>query len=193
MSIMDDTETAYLTGKLLIAMPGTQDPHFKRALVYVCAHSSEGAMGLLVNRCVPDFSLAKMLTRAGVENHQMLDRQFVYNGGPVERTRGFVLHSAEYTAGDATLRVNKGFSMTATMDILEDIAKGTGPVRRLVALGYCGWGPGQLDREMLDNGWLTLTPGPGLVFSTDDSAKWTSALNVLGVKPMVLSTIAGHA
>lgn len=190
---MDDTEAVYLAGKLLIAMPGTTDPQFKRSLVYICAHSSEGAMGLVINRRLPDLSLAAMLTRIGIENHRMLHQKPVHNGGPVERERGFVLHSAEYAAGSATLKVNKGFSMTATMDILEDIAQGIGPVRRLVALGYCGWGPGQLDQEMLDNGWLTLTPGPGLVFSTDDETKWTSALNMLGVQPKLLSATAGHA
>lgn len=190
---MNDTSNTHLTGKLLIAMPSMSDPQFQRSVVYVCAHSSKGAMGLLVNRVIPDLSVAAFLDRLGVTSETRFDRRPVHYGGPMEPERGFVLHSTEYDAGEATIRVNKGFSMTASMDILEDIGMACGPNRALIAMGYSGWGAGQLDREILANGWLTLTPGPGLVFSEDDDTKWVGALNMLGVQPKMLSAMAGHA
>lgn len=190
---MTDPASHHLIGKLLIAMPGMTDPRFRRALVYVCAHSSEGAMGLIVNRPIPDLALSALLKRLDIAHTPQMAAHPVHGGGPVEPGRGFVLHSPDYSAGEATLTVNSGFAMTATRDILEDIAKGTGPKRVLVTLGYSGWGPGQLDREMLDNGWLSATPGPGLVFSNDNESKWVRALHVLGIEPEMLSGTAGHA
>lgn len=190
---MTDTASDYLTGKMLIAMPGMTDPRFQRALIYICAHSSEGAMGLMVNRTIPDLTITSLLDRLDIAHSPKLGARAVHGGGPVEPGRGFVLHSPEYTAGDATLIVNKAFAMTATRDILEDIAQGMGPKRALVTLGYSGWGAGQLDREMLANGWLSMTPGPGLVFSDDNEGKWAAALNVLGIEPKMLSATAGHA
>lgn len=190
---MIDTSASYLTGKLLIAMPGTSDPQFRRSVVYICAHSAAGAMGLVVNRALPDVDLATLLQRVGLATERSVPACQIHYGGPVQPERGFVLHSTEYSCGEATLVVNKGFAMTATMDILQDIADRAGPARTLITLGYSGWGPGQLDQEILDNGWLTVTPGPGLVFSEENDQKWSRAMNLLGIQPQTLSAVAGHA
>lgn len=190
---MYDSLSTHLTGKLLIAMPGMSDPQFQRSVVYVCAHSSEGAMGLLVNRIIPDLSVATFLEQLDVPCETRFDRRSIHYGGPMEPERGFVLHSPDYAASETTIRVNKAFSMTASMEILEDIGMACGPKNALITLGYSGWGPGQLDEEILGNGWLTLTPGPGLVFSDDNDTKWTHAMNMLGIQPKQLSAMAGHA
>ena len=187
-----DTQLS-LAGKILIAMPGINDARFERSVVFICAHSAEGAMGLIVNKPLEKQDLQKFLRSMDIHSTYDLSHQPVLYGGPVERERGFVLHSPEVTCGEDTLMVSKCFAMTATVEMLEKIAGGAGPQRGLVAVGYAGWGPGQLDREMLDNGWLTVTPGPGLVFSRRDETKWLEALHLLGVSPQVLSVTAGHA
>lgn len=150
-------------------------------------------MGLVVNRALADVDLATLLERVDIVPERKVPECQIHYGGPVQPERGFVLHSPEYTCKDATLVVNKGFAMTATMDVLEDIAAHAGPARILITLGYSGWGPGQLDQEILDNGWLTVTPGPGLVFSEDNDQKWSKAMNLLGIQPQTLSAVAGHA
>ena len=189
---MKDTSSDTLAGKLLIAMPGVNDAQFHRSVVYVCAHSGAGALGLVVNKRAPTLSMEIFFNDLDIPAEAAPKRP-VYAGGPVERERGFVLHSPDYAVAEATTVINPGFAMTATRDVLEAIALGKGPARWLVALGYSGWGEGQLERELLDNAWLTLTPGPGLVFSDRDDRKWSDALNLLGVSPQLLSGASGHA
>ncbi|MEM9250476.1 MAG: YqgE/AlgH family protein [Pseudomonadota bacterium] len=182
-----------LTGQLLIAMPGMADPRFDRSVVFLCAHSTEGAMGLVVNNVVADLSFAELLSQLDITPADDVQSLPVHMGGPVEHGRGFVLHSSEYSDKDATLQVDETFAMTATLDILEDIARGLGPDRSLMALGYAGWGPGQLEGEIARNAWLTCPARSELVFSTDPDAKWTGALATLGIDPLTLSAAAGRA
>ena len=182
-----------LTGHLLIAMPGMGDPRFERSVVFVCAHSREGAMGLVVNHPVDDLSFAELLTQLDIAPGAGLAQQPVHMGGPVEHGRGFVLHSGEYREGEATLRVDDTFAMTATIDILEDIARGAGPAHTLMALGYAGWGPGQLEGELAQNAWLTCVASSEIVFETASAQKWERALGSMGIDPVMLSAAAGRA
>lgn len=182
-----------LTGKLLIAMPGMSDPRFDRSVVFLCAHSSEGAMGLIVNKPSADLEIADLLRQIGVTPAETLDPMPVHFGGPVENGRGFVLHGADYTGNESTLKVDASFGMTATVDILQQIAAGTGPAQCIMALGYAGWGPGQLESELQQNGWLTSDASLELVFGSDSSAKWERALRGLGINPLLLSSTGGRA
>ncbi|MHC0054226.1 YqgE/AlgH family protein [Actibacterium sp. D379-3] len=183
-----------LSGKLLIAMPGMGDPRFDRSVVYICAHSPEGAMGLIVNKPAPDLSFIDLLRQLDIPLGDRRREIRVHFGGPVEHGRGFVLHSSDYRSNRATtLRVDDRFGLTATLDILEDMARGTGPRETLLTLGYSGWGPGQLEAEIGRNGWLTCDASPEIVFDRDDGAKWGRALKVLGVDPQMLSSAAGRA
>ena len=190
---MRDDRRIDLTGQLLIAMPGMGDPRFERSVVFLCSHSAEGAMGLVVNRIAADLNMSDLLEQLDIEPGPGAARQPVHVGGPVEHGRGFVLHSGDYTEGEATLRVDDRFAMTATLDILEDIARGDGPSRTLMALGYAGWGPGQLEGEIAENAWLTCTASSEIVFDTAVDEKWERALGSLGVDPLVLSAAAGRA
>ena len=182
-----------LKGKLLIAMPGMGDPRFERSVVYLCAHSDGGAMGLIVNKPAHDLTFGNLLEQLGIPRGPNARDIRVHFGGPVEHGRGFVLHSADYQGGSATLHVDARFGMTATLDILEAIAQGQGPSASILALGYAGWGPGQLEDEIGRNGWLTCEADPDLVFSPDNPHKWTLALRSLGIDPLMLSSDAGHA
>ncbi len=182
-----------LTGKLLLAMPGMGDDRFAFTVIYVCAHSDEGAMGLVVNKPAVDVSFDDMLDQLDIEKSDAAGDMSVYAGGPVEPGRGFVLHTPDYKDSDATLSVTPDFAMTATLDVLEDLAAGDGPKTSLLALGYSGWAPGQLEDEIMANGWLTCAATYDLVFQLDDADKWTGALKTLGVDPLMLSAQAGHA
>jgi len=182
-----------LTGKLLIAMPGMGDPRFAKSVIYLCAHSPEGAMGLVVNQPSSDVSFPELLKQLEIalpDDHTDIK---VRIGGPVEHGRGFVLHSNDWRTGDQTLEVDDRFGMTTTRDILDEMAQGRGPSETLLTLGYSGWGPGQLEGEIRRNGWLTADAIPEIVFARDDSAKWERALATLGIDPLTLSAVAGHA
>ncbi len=181
-----------LTGKLLAAMPGMQDPRFARALILVCAHSDDGAMGIIVNRPIPDMPIASLLEKLGIDAPSPIDLP-VHYGGPVEAGRGFILHEIGYPTEAAVLDIAGGFQMSATLDVLEALANGTGPQPALLALGYAGWGPQQLEGEIAENAWLTLDGMPSIVFAPDARAKWASALRQAGVDPVSLSGAAGHA
>ncbi len=185
------TETS-LVGQLLVAMPGMSDPRFARTVIYMCAHSAEGAMGLVVNRALEQVSLAELLQQLEIDATAVDDKIAVNFGGPVETGRGFVLHSPDYMR-EGTLVVTEGISLTATIDILKAIASGSGPRRHLLALGYAGWGPGQLDSEILANGWLHVDADEELVFGAALDQKWDRAMAKLGINPMLLSDAAGHA
>lgn len=182
-----------LAGQILIAMPGMADPRFDRSVILICAHSDEGAMGLIVNKPVDDLRFGDLLEQLSIPRAPERREIRVVTGGPVERGRGFVLHSADWQAGKATLNVPGGFGMTVTLDILEALAKGDGPESALLALGYSGWGPGQLESEIARNDWLTASVPDGLVFADKDSAKWAAALKAMGIDPLTLSATAGRA
>lgn len=187
-----DPDTS-LAGQLLVAMPGMGDPRFDRAVIFLCAHSEDGAMGLIVNKPAEDVRFSDLLDQLSISPAPDTRDVRVYSGGPVEHGRGFVLHSADYTSNRSTLRVNDRFGMTATLDILEDIARGFGPAQSLLALGYAGWAPGQLEDELGRNGWLTCAAAPEIVFSRNDGGKWGAALRSLGVDALMLSADAGRA
>jgi putative transcriptional regulator len=185
-----------LAGQILIAMPGMADPRFDRSVILVCAHSGDGAMGLIVNKPLEDMSFSGLLEHLKIPLGPKGRDIRVLLGGPVERGRGFVLHSPDWRPGrtdKATLEVPGGFGMTATTDILEALAKGAGPAKAMLALGYSGWGPGQLEAEIARNDWLTAPAPEGLVFGEDDRAKWAAALKAMGIDPLTLSASAGRA
>lgn len=183
-----------LTGKLLIAMPGMGDLRFDHSVVFVCSHTQHGAMGLIINKPAEDVNFGDLLAQLDiVPDPPENGAARVYYGGPVEGVRGFVLHSPEYDSPLHSMQISERFAMTATLDILEDIALGQGPDRALMMLGYAGWGPDQLEQEISMNGWLTSDADADLVFGGDDSAKWSGALKNMGVDPLGLSASAGHA
>jgi putative transcriptional regulator len=188
-----ETAMKSLTGQLLVAMPQMMDPRFARSVVYVCAHSGdEGAMGLVVNKLMASLTMDELFTHLKLEPGAIGHARPVHFGGPVEPGRGFVLHTADYRE-EATLVVGDEFAITATLDILRAIGKGEGPRRSLLALGYAGWAPGQLDAEMQANGWLSVPADSDLLFDGDSDAKWQRALTKLGIDLTMLSTDAGHA
>jgi putative transcriptional regulator len=182
----------YLEGKLLIAMPGIGDPRFDRSVIFLCSHTAEGAMGLIVNKPMQDMSLSSLLEQLDITPEQETTTLPVFRGGPVETSRGFVLHSDEF-AQDTTVAVAEGIALTATIDMLKALAKGEGPDQAIVALGYAGWAPGQLDRELTRNGWLTADASRSLVFETHHEAMWPAAIATMGFDVGRLSGETGHA
>lgn len=192
-------DEGYLDGQLLIAMPAMGDPRFSRSVIYLCAHSSEGAMGIVINQRAPNISFTELLEQLDIvptEDRIALPaglRVEVHLGGPVETGRGFVLHSADYFKSESTLPINESVCLTATVDILRDIATGSGPNKALLALGYAGWAPGQLEDEIQANGWLNCPADPELVFDPATHRKYHRALNRLGIDPNRLVNDSGHA
>ncbi|MCR9146219.1 MAG: YqgE/AlgH family protein [Rhodobacteraceae bacterium] len=182
-----------LNGKLLIAMPAMGDTRFAQTLVFMCAHSDDGAMGLIVNKPAEDLRLTDLYAQLDIPREPEARDLPVHFGGPVEHGRGFVLHDHGYHSAISTLKVNEDFAMTATLDILEDLAGGRGPQHNIVALGYAGWGPGQLEQELSQNAWLTVDADYRLVFETPDAQKWEAALNKMGVSSLTLSSQSGRA
>jgi putative transcriptional regulator len=181
-----------LAGQLLVAMPQMADPRFARSVVYLCAHSADGAMGLVVNRLIDSLTFHNLLEQIGVEQAIAADDMPIHFGGPVESSRGFVLHTADYVQ-DSTLMIEDDIALTATIDVLKAIARGEGPERRVLALGYAGWGAGQLDAEIQANGWLLVPPDLDLVFGDDNDSKWERAIAKIGIDLTLLSSEAGHA
>lgn len=183
----------FFSGQLLIAMPGISDPRFERALILVCAHDEQHAMGVAVNRPVEGLTFPELLSRLDIKADIVLPPDLVLMGGPVERERGFVVHTADYM-GEHSLDVGEGFGLTATREVLEAIATQQGqPRRSFLALGYAGWGAGQLESEIKDNVWLTCGPDEDLVFGAAYDQKWAQALGKIGVDPNRLSSVAGRA
>lgn len=182
-----------LSGKMLIAMPSMGDPRFEKAVIYLCAHSEEGALGIVVNRRANSINRKDLLSQLQIECEPEREAEPVHFGGPVETGRGFVLHSTDWTMPEATLEVDGVICMTATVDVLKAIAAGAGPRRSMIALGYAGWGEGQLEGELRDNGWLTCDGDEEIIFGDDDASKWTAALAKLGIDPMMLSASGGTA
>ena len=188
----NQSDDPFLSGQLLIAMPGMQDERFAKTVIYMCAHTPEGAMGLVLNQALDSLTFPDLLEQLGIEEEIGATDVRVHVGGPVEAGRGFVLHSADYSQ-EATLPVDDGIALTATVDILKAIARGRGPQKSLLALGYAGWGPGQLDDEIKANGWLQAPADPELVFDLNLDNKWERAIGKLGIDPRMLSDEAGHA
>ena len=182
----------YLEGQLLVAMPTMSDPRFARSVIYLCAHSDDGAMGLVVNKLLESLKLSDLLKQLDIAAESVEESIRVHFGGPVEAARGFVLHSTDYT-DEATMQVDGGFALTTTIDVLQAMAAGRGPRHSMLALGYAGWAPGQLDREIQDNGWLTVPADEELVFDSAQDGKWGRAVGRLGIDPGKLSGIAGRA
>ena len=182
-----------LEGRMLIAMPSMSDPRFARTLNYICAHSEEGAMGLVVNKRADNLSFPELLEQLNIPTGPEAEQIHVHYGGPVEMGRGFVLHSADFHVAESTLKVDDQISLTATLEILKALVDGDGPERALLALGYAGWGPGQLEGELQHNGWLHCEADNRLVFGAEDSEKWTAALTKIGVDPSLLSGEGGRA
>ena len=187
-----DQQFEYLSGQLLVAMPGMEDPRFVKTVIYMCAHNEDGAMGLVINRAIESLTFPDLLEQLGIETVDPDARINIQFGGPVESGRGFVLHSSDYSQ-DVTMVVDNDVALTATIDILKAIAVGDGPRQRLLALGYSGWGPGQLDAEIKRNGWLHVDADKELVFGLDLDGKWERAIRKIGIDPRMLSGEAGHA
>jgi putative transcriptional regulator len=190
----------FLDGQMLIAMPSMRDERFARAVVYMCAHSSEGAMGIIINQPAADINFPDLLVKLDVipaDDRIQLPRRAgtikVLKGGPVETQRGFVLHTADFFIENSTLPIDEGICLTATLDILKAIARDEGPASAVLALGYAGWAPGQLENEIQQNGWLHCGADSDLVFGTDTCGKYEKAMGKLGIDLGMLSSDAGHA
>ena len=190
----------YLDGQMLIAMPAMRDERFARSLIYVCAHSSEGAMGIVVNQPAPNIKFPDLLVQLEVipaadliQLPQKAGTMKVLKGGPVETGRGFVLHSADFFIENSTLPIDNGICLTATLDILKAIAHGEGPQNAVLALGYAGWSPGQLENEIQENGWLNCDADSELIFGSNTEGKYEMAMHKIGIDLGKLSSEAGHA
>jgi putative transcriptional regulator len=194
------SDGGYLDGQLLVAMPTMTDERFNRSVIYMCAHSAEGAMGLIINQHAPNIGFPDLLAQLKIVGSTDEDEippamlsMSVHVGGPVEPGRGFVLHSADYNASSSTLLIDKHVGLTATVDILKAIAAGKGPDRAILALGYAGWAPGQLENELQANGWLHCPADLGLIFDEQIGHKYDRALSKIGVDLSHLVSDAGHA
>ena len=186
------TPEGFLTGQILIAMPAMADPRFSQCVIYMCAHTPEGAMGLVLNRPVVRPTFADLLKQLKVVPSPPARQVRLCAGGPVENARGFVLHTVDWV-GEGSLRVNDELALTASLDVLQAIAGGGGPRECVLALGYAGWGPGQLDREMQENAWLSGPADEPLLFDAEHDTKWRRAFARLNVDLSMLSHVAGHA
>ena len=194
------SKSPYLDGQLLIAMPGMSDPRFDRSVIYMCAHSEQGAMGIIINKTTPMMSFGELFAQLDIRGEEgpiepprELMAMPVLFGGPVEQGRGFVLHTSDYFTTDSSLPVAGNIALTATVDILRAMAGGKGPERAILALGYAGWAPGQLENEIQHNGWLTCQADEELLFGIDYDARYVAALKKLKIDPAMLSSESGHA
>lgn len=194
------TKSPYLDGQLLIAMPSIGDSRFERTVIYMCAHSEQGAMGLIINKAAPMMRFGDLISQLDIypeDNaleppEEMMEMSVLY-GGPVEQGRGFVLHTADYFVADTSLPVAEDVALTATIDILRAMANGEGPHRAIIALGYAGWAPGQLENEIQHNGWLTCAADEEILFELGYEERYEAALRKLKIDPAMLSGDAGHA
>ncbi len=192
MNNTDPTTGTYFEGQMLLAMPAMTDPRFERAVIFMCAHNDEGAMGLLVNKTLDSIDFRELLGQLDIPAGDSVRDMTVHFGGPVENQRGFVLHSGEYRH-DETLMITNQIGLTATLNILRALARGDGPEKSILALGYAGWGPGQLESEFHDNAWLSVPYDDALMFEVEAADKWERAFNSIGVDLSVLSGSAGRA
>ncbi|MEH3119296.1 MAG: YqgE/AlgH family protein [Methylorubrum populi] len=193
-------DPAYLDGQFLVAMPGIGDERFARSVIYLCAHSADGAMGIIVNKPVADLSMPDLLIQLDIASEadairlrERVGHMPVLMGGPVDAKRGFVLHTADFHIDQSTLQIDEGVCLTATVEILRAIADGRGPSNAVLALGYAGWQAGQLENEILANGWLNCPADPELIFDPGLGAKYDQVLRAIGIDPAMLSAEAGRA
>ena len=171
-----------LTGKLLVSMPSLEDERFYKTVIYICAHSSEGTMGIIINKKIDYDLYPDLLQQLGIDKPLGNKKLYIRYGGPVETGRGFVLHSDEVIQKE-TLTIEKGVALTSTSEFFEDLSKGKGPVNSILALGYAGWGPGQIEKELLANSWMTLDVDATFLFDDEVSKKWNKAYSLLGIDP----------
>lgn len=181
-----------LTGQILVAMPSLTDPQFNQTVILLCAHGEDGAMGLILNRSLEKPSFAGLLKQLDIEPNPPAREIRLCAGGPVENVRGFVLHTRDWVA-DSTVEVEGGLGLTTSLDVLKAIAGGEGPRQGLLALGYAGWGPGQLEAEISENAWLSVPADESLIFDPDNETRWRRAMAKLHIDPLALSPTAGHA
>lgn len=183
----------FLHGKLLIAMPGMQDQRFEKSVIFMCSHSDVGALGLIVNKPIPALTFRDLMTKMDIAVTDQTPRNAVLFGGPVETDRGYVLHGTERTSRASTIAVTPEIALTPTVDVLRAIAEGRGPARWLMTLGYAGWGPGQIESEIVANGWIHCDADTAIVFDAEMGAKWRLAFGKLGASLSGLSSEAGRA
>lgn len=193
---MNNESDTNLSGKFLLAMPGMGDPRFHKAVILVCAHDDNGAMGLVINHMLPGIDLENLLKQLNIATPEGKASPAagvaVMSGGPVDNVRGFVVHTPEFHQQD-TVRINDQISVTGTVDALRAVAIGEGPQQMIFVLGYSGWGPGQLDQELQDNAWLVFDAAPEIIFETEADQKWDAVIRRLGIDPSMLSSTVGRA
>ena len=188
-----EQDAGYLTGQCLIAMPGMRDPRFEKSVVYMCSHSADGALGIIINKLLDDFKFSDLCGQLDIDITTPPSERVVHFGGPVEKGRGFVLHSDDYGQDEGTLWVKDGVGLTATLDVVRSMVENDRPARAVLALGYAGWGPGQLESEIQANGWLSCEADQNLLFDDDIDARWEQAFRKIGIDPGMLASSAGHA
>lgn len=184
---------ASLTGKFLIALPGMGDPRFKQAVIYVCSHDREGAMGLIINKTKGLLNLSDLLAQSGIEGDVAIADTPVLSGGPVDIDRGFVLHSPDYCSDETSIKLSETLMLTATKDVLEALVSENAPEKAVLAIGYSGWGEGQIEQELMQNAWITVDAVEDLIFDSDMDTKWQRAIAELGITPEMLAHTGGSA
>lgn len=187
------SDTTNLAGKFLIALPGMGDPRFKQAVIYVCSHDRAGAMGLMINKQNGLFTLSDMLEQTDIDGAEVVADNPVLSGGPVDIDRGFVLHSSDYFKDECSVKLSETLNLTATRDVLEALATDDAPAKAVLAVGYSGWGEGQIEQELMQNAWLTVDADEALIFDTDMESKWERAIKKLGISPEMLAHEGGRA
>lgn len=185
-------EENYLTGKCLVSMPGMKDGPFANALIFICSHTKDGAMGFVVNKTLQEFSFADLANQLPIKTIKPIERMALHQGGPLEKVRGFVIHSTDYVKDD-TIIIDESIAISSSIDVITDIAFGLGPKENIIALGYASWAPQQLEKEIVNNSWLVVNPTPDLVFRTKDEEKWQKAISSLGFDLNCLSCTMGRA
>lgn len=186
-------DQGYFEGHFLVASPGMPDERFEKTVIYLCSHSEEGAMGIIINRPSQDITFDELLSQLDIPASDSSQSVQIHNGGPVEQARGFVLHSLDYQGPESMVNKDQGIALTATVDVLRAIASGDGPEKTILALGYSGWMPGQLENEIMTNGWLVAPVESSIVFGEDHEEKWAKALRAIGADPALLSSASGRA
>ncbi|MGB6230636.1 MAG: YqgE/AlgH family protein [Litorimonas sp.] len=181
------------SGQYLIATPAMGDPRFRQTVIFLCAHDASGAMGLVINRAKMDLVISDLLDHVGVDGRVRVADAPVLEGGPVDIDRGFVLHSSDWFREESSMKIGDGLGLTSTKDVLEALVSDNAPDRAMLAVGYAGWGPGQLEAEIMDNAWLVVGGDDALVFGDDMDGKWVQALARIGISPEQLSAFGGSA
>ena len=189
---MDKENSNYLTGKCLIAPLSANDENFSKSVIYICRHSSDGAMGFVINKKIKEFTFADLATQLPIKFNYNTTPINLYQGGPIDKVRGFVLHSTDYLRDDS-IEPGGGIAISSSIDILTDIAIGNGPKDKMIALGYASWAPKQLEQEIINDMWIVAPANPELLFRTKDEDKWQKALDELGINPLYLSNFSGKA